>query len=77
MEHLHDFRKINENQDGILEICRECKFRLTTKKDSKTQRIDNRRYSNAHKRDLLQPNGRNGKQFERYYGEAPKDLRYK
>lgn len=69
MEHLHSFKKINEDNSGILEICTECKFRLSTKKDPKTQRIDNRKFSNAHKLDLLQPFGRTGKLFRKYYGD--------
>ena len=77
MEHIHDFKKVNENSDGILEICTECKFRLTTKKDPKTSRIDNRKYIKAHKRDALQPFGRTGKLFRKYYGEAPTDIRRK
>lgn len=77
MQHLHDFIKVNENTDGILEMCRECKKRVTTKKDPRTGRTDNKKYLKEHKRDTLQPNGRTGKQFNRYHGEASEDLRYK
>ena len=77
MEHLHDYLKVNEDSNGILEVCRECKKRLITKKDPKTQRVDNKKYIKEHQRDTLQPGGRTGKQFIRYHGEAPKDLRYK
>lgn len=77
MEHLHDFKKINEDSHGILEICVECKKRVSIRKDPRTARIDNRKYLKLHQKDVLQPNGRTGKQFTRYYGEAPKDLRFK
>lgn len=77
MEHIHDFKKINENSDGILEMCKECKFRLILRKDSKTARIDNKKFLKYHVRDTAQPHGRTGKIFGKYYGEAPKDLRHK
>jgi len=67
--HLHNFRKVNENKDGIVEICVECKFRLITKKDSSCGRIDNRKYLQEHKLDTLQPFGRTGKLFRKYYGD--------
>lgn len=66
--HIHQYKLINDNKDGRVEICVECKFRLTTKKDSKTGRIDNRKYLKEHLLDTLQPNGRTGKLFNRYYG---------
>lgn len=66
--HEHDWRKINENSDGILEVCQVCKKRLITKKEPKTQRIDNKKYVREHRKDLAQPNGRTSKIFNKYYG---------
>ena len=51
MKHSCDYKKVNENNDGILEICQICKKRLVTKKDPKTGRIDNKRYIEAHIKD--------------------------
>lgn len=67
--HAHNYKLIQENNDGRLEICIECKKRLSTKKDPKTGRIDNKKYSKEHARDILQPFGRNGKLFRKYYGD--------
>lgn len=75
--HHCDYRQVNDNQDGRVEICKICKKKLVTKKDSKTGRIDNRKYLKEHQRDTAQPVGRTGKIFARYYGEAPKDIRRK
>ena len=69
MEHLHNYFVISENTDGKVEMCLECKKRLTTKKDPLTARIDNRKYIKEHKRDVLQPHGRTGKLFSKVYGE--------
>lgn len=69
MGHEHDYRTINDDIYGKLEICRECKYKLLTKKDSKTGRIDNRKYLQNHQRDTAQPGGRTGKIFSKYYGE--------
>lgn len=67
MEHIHNYKKINEDNSGIKEICRECRKILITKKDPKTQRIDNKKYIKEHKRDTLQPWGITGKLFKKYY----------
>jgi uncharacterized protein with PIN domain len=77
MEHYCDFRVINDNEDGVLSMCIECKKKLVTKKDKVNGRIDNKKYLEANKRSYAQPGGRTGKIFEKYYGEAPKDLRFK
>jgi len=77
MEHTHNYRIINDNNDGRLEICVECKKKLITKKDKKTGRIDNKKYLKEHARDLAQPGGRTGKIFNKYWGPAPRDLRFK
>lgn len=76
MNHTHNWKKVNETNEGILEICIECKKRLSTKKDPQTGRIDNRKYAKEHSRDIAQPFGRTSKIFKKYYGEA-KDVRYK
>lgn len=77
MKHLCDFKKVNENSDGIMEVCKECHRRVITKKDAKTGRIDNKKYLKEHSRDYAQPRGRTGKLFGKYYGEESKDLRFK
>ena len=69
MEHIHQYKLISENKDGRVEICVECKKRLTTKKDSRNGRIDNKVYLKEHSRDLAQPTGRTSKLFSKIYGE--------
>lgn len=76
MQHIHNFKKINETKNGILESCTECHFKLVTKKDSRTARIDNKKYLQYHQRDTAQPFGRTKKIFEKLYG-TPKDIRFK
>jgi len=70
MEHQHDYKVINEDASGRLEICLVCKKRLVTIKDRKTGRIDNKKYIKEHIRDTAQPNGRTGKIFAKYYGDG-------
>lgn len=77
MEHVHNYRTINENLDGRMEMCLFCKKKLITKKDAQTGRIDNKKYIKEHVLDTAQPEGKTGKIFKKYYGDAPKDLRYK
>lgn len=74
--HSCDYKKVNEDKHGMLEICQICKKRLVTKKDPKTGRIDNKRYIEAHIKDTAQPNGRTAKIFKKYWG-TPGDLRFK
>jgi hypothetical protein len=69
MEHTHNYYTIKDLPDGKLEICIECKKRLTTKKDPKTGRIDNKKYLKEHIRDTAQPFGKTGKIFAKNYGE--------
>lgn len=69
MKHQHLYKTINDNSDGLLEICIECKHRLITKKDPRNGRIDNKKYIKEHTRDTAQPNGRTSKVFKKYYGE--------
>lgn len=68
MEHICDFRKINESKDGILEACRQCHRKLATKKD-RNGRIDNKKYLKEHQRDTAQPFGKTSKIFNKIYGE--------
>ena len=77
MNHQHNYKTINDSVDGKLEICIECKHKNSFKKDPKTGRIDNKKYLKEHARDTAQPTGRTSKIFGKYYGEAPKDLKYK
>ena len=72
--HYCTYKTVNENNEGKLEICIECKKKVTTKKDPKTGRIDNKKYLASHMRDVAQPTGRTAKIFKKYYGEAEKDL---
>ena len=66
--HTHDYRTIIDSEDGKREVCVECKHQLSTKKDAKTGRIDNKKYLKEHVRDTAQPFGRTGKTFNKYYG---------
>jgi hypothetical protein len=75
--HQHNYKKVKENNEGFVEVCIECKHRNSVRKDPKTGRIDNKKYLKEHARDTAQPTGRTSKIFSKYYGEAPKDLRYK
>jgi len=74
--HIHTYYTINDNSEGKKEICNQCKKILLTKKDSQG-RIDNKKYLKEHVGDTAQPGGRTGKIFEKLYGKAPDDLRYK
>jgi len=67
--HSCEWKTVNDNKDGLLEICIICKRKLVTKKDPKTGRIDNRKYLKEHVRETAQPFGRTSKIFNRYYGE--------
>jgi predicted Rdx family selenoprotein len=64
--HQHDFQIINEDNDGILEICVECKKKVLNRKD-KNGRVNNKKYLKEHIRDTAQPNGRTAKIFNKYY----------
>jgi len=67
MTHYHDYITLRESAEAKVEICRECKKQLITKKD-RLGRIDNDLYLKEHVRDTAQPGGRTGKIFERFYG---------
>lgn len=66
--HAHNFRVVKETPDGRTEICVECKYKVSFKKE-KNGRIDNKKYLATHQRDTAQPNGRTRKIFEKYYGK--------
>lgn len=68
MTHYHDYQRVSENKDGLVEVCKECGKRLITKKDS-MGRMDNRAYAKEHIRDIAQPIGSTAKIFERFYGK--------
>lgn len=67
MQHHHDYIIVSNNPDGMVEVCKECKGRLVTKKDNKG-RIDNNVYLKEHIRDTAQPTGATSKIFKKYYG---------
>ena len=68
-EHYHDYETVSENSDGLVEICRECKKRLVTKKAPDSGRIDNKTYLKEHIRDTAQPGGATDKIFRQFYGK--------
>lgn len=63
MIHLHNYQKIGENESAVVEVCKECKKKLITRKYN--DRIDNKKYAEEHKRDILQPTD---KLFKKFYG---------
>ena len=65
---LHAYNFIHQTKDGVLEVCKICKRRLTTRFDSKG-RSDNRKYLAEHERDFAQPVGRTSKTFLKVYGD--------
>lgn len=66
MTHYHSYVPVIENNDGVTEVCSECKHRLVTKKD-KNGRIDNKKWLREHKRDVAQPRGISHKIFNQYH----------
>lgn len=66
--HYHTYERIAENEEALVEICTQCKKRLTTKKD-KRGRIDNEKFRKEHVADFAQPHGATGKVFKKLYGE--------
>lgn len=66
--HSHDYIRVSENADGVVEVCKECKYRLITRKDIKG-RIDNKEYLKEHVRDTAQPTGITSKVFKQYYAK--------
>jgi hypothetical protein len=72
MTHHHDYVIISETDNAIVEVGKECKKRLVTRKGEKGS-IDNKRWLREHVRDTAQPSGITGKIFERYYGYSAPD----
>lgn len=70
MKHLHDYEVVRESINGIRERCKECGKTLITKKDEETGRIDNKKYSKEHARDIAQPTGRTARIYRKYYGNT-------
>jgi hypothetical protein len=64
--HVHDYKTVGENDEAIVEVCKECKKRLVMRKDSKG-RTENRQYLKEHIRDTAQPTGVTSKIFNRFY----------
>lgn len=67
MPHYHKYRRVSENSDGIVEVCVECKKKLTTKVD-RHGRIDNAKYLKEHAADFAQRTGATAKIYEQVYG---------
>jgi hypothetical protein len=69
--HYHSYQVVSQNVQGSVEVCTECKHRITVKVDA-NGRIDNKKYLKEHVRDTSQPNGKTGKIFKQYYsGNKP------
>lgn len=68
MTHYHQYQRISENKDGIVEICKICNKRLVTRKD-KDGRIDNQVYAREHIADIAQPTGPTAHIFVKLYGK--------
>jgi len=67
--HHHDYAVVSTNNNGQVEVCKECKHRLVIKKD-KNGRIDNSEYVKTHVRDTAQPSGATARIFNKYYGAS-------
>lgn len=71
MKHEHTYSVVKSTPDAIIEVCSECKKKLTTKLD-RLGRIDNKAYLKEHTRDTAQPTGTTAKVFKKYYGNQQK-----
>lgn len=67
--HYHNYQRVSENTQGVVEVCLECKHRITTKVDA-NGRIDNKKYLKEHVRDTCQIKGPTAKIFAKYYGKG-------
>ena len=74
MSHLHDYKIVQETKNGIIEVCRQCKHKLKTKKGF-NEKINNKKYLKEHRRDFLQPWGETAKDFKKEYGEPNWDYK--
>lgn len=68
MTHYHRYEIVSDNADGTVEVCKECKKRLVTKK-GRDGRIDNKKYLKEHIADTAQPTGSTAKVFAQLYGK--------
>jgi len=71
MKHLCNYVRIGENNEALIEICSECKKKLTTHK-GRDGRIDSEKFRIEHIRDFAQPRGQTLNIFKRYYPEIYK-----
>ena len=69
MSHIHNYEIVRHNANAVVEVCVECKKKLTTKSDKKG-RIDNKAYLKEHQRDTAQPTGTTANIFKRFYGKG-------
>ncbi len=65
--HHHDYVEIGSNPDVQIEVCKECKKKLVTKRNG--GKAENLKYLKEHIRDTAQPHGATGKIFSKYYGK--------
>lgn len=65
----HQYDLIHDSVEAVVEVCNKCKKKLVSRKDKKTERIDNKRYLKEHVVDFAQPNGRTRKIYEKHYGK--------
>ena len=63
---LHNFEISRDLPDALIEVCIACGEKNVYYK--KNGELDERKYNNAHFRDLLQPYGRTGELFYQIYG---------
>lgn len=63
---LCDFKRIGDYHDAIVEICTQCGKKVIYNKYN--GRIDDAKYTRYHRRDILQPRGRDYKLFMKIYG---------
>lgn len=68
-DHKHNYTVIKNDGSALVEVCTECKKKLTTRLDGKG-RINNREYLKEHVRDTAQPTGVTSKVFKQYYGDS-------
>lgn len=64
----HDFKPIRDEEDAVVETCRNCHIKEIYKK--RDGRIDNAKYLRDHVRDFCQPWGATKKIYLEIYGEA-------
>lgn len=65
MKHLHNCQTIRDDNEVVIDICKECKAKLIYRKCRHSERIDNDQYRKDHQRDFLQ---RGDKLWNKYYG---------